>query len=184
MVPWLIPLLLAGGQAAGAAASSASNRGNREASERQAELDRAAREKADLRQTALAESTQNPFRQQLAQARAIALLDRLATAQTAPRTVTPAGPYAGYVPQMSGGVSYELSDTVQGDAGLLRDDVRRGRTAPTMTRPSNYGRTATLDLTATNPLAAPVPSYDPVEAEEEAKLRRLRRREILGAPRA
>lgn len=96
--------------------------------------------------TALTESGMNPFRQQLHQARSVADLDVLERASYNPVKLTPAAPYAGMAPQMSGGLNYTKSPELVRSAAALKANVMGGNTAPTMTDPKNFGKTATLDL--------------------------------------
>jgi hypothetical protein len=92
------------------------------------------------------ESGDDPFRQQLAQAGALGRLDAMGNATFAPRTIAPPARYAGSMPTIGGGFSWQPSAQLQGDARALQTSVRAGRTAPTMANPANYGRTAALDL--------------------------------------
>jgi hypothetical protein len=94
------------------------------------------------------ESALDPVRQQLQQASALTRLDRVANGSYTPVRFNLGGPYASYVPQTSGGYSYEATPDVRAGIGLLRDDVLQGRSAPSMTNPANYGRNAVLDLRA------------------------------------
>lgn len=106
--------------------------------------------------TALQESLANPFRHQAAQATTASALDRLERGSYTPaRLSLPSNPYAKYVPQVNGGFSYEKSPELVAAAHNLKGDVLAGHTAPTMTDPMNFGRTATLRLDANgNPIGA------------------------------
>jgi hypothetical protein len=76
-------------------------------------------------------------------------LDRLEHASYAPASVQLPERYAQYKPQISGGYSYEESPEMTAAAGKLKQSVLAGRTAPSMTSPDNFGKTAALDLTGT-----------------------------------
>jgi hypothetical protein len=121
------------------------------ANRKQHEEDREAAKDTANQRVAVEESMANPFRHQAAHGATVSALDRLERGSYTPVTLaTPpsAGKYASYVPQMSGGFSYEKSPELRKTAGALKADVMSGRTAPTMTDPLNYGRTATLALDA------------------------------------
>ena len=105
--------------------------------------DRRARDIAN-QNTALEESSLNPFRHQLSQASAIDKLDRMENMSFMnPRDMVPEQ-YRRYVPEMP---NLTPSAEAKASAGALKRDVMSGRTAPTMTDPNNYGKTATMDLT-------------------------------------
>jgi hypothetical protein len=146
MAPFIIPLLMALGSGAQTAAGAASARGARKSQEQLTREQIEQQERESLRGTALTESGMDPFRQQQQQAKAMAMLDRLARSSYTPRKVTPSGPYAQYVPEVTGGFSYEMDPQLRTDAEALKTSVRAGRTAPTQTNAANYGKTATLDL--------------------------------------
>jgi len=132
-----------GVSAAGNAIAGNKQRQSEEAlSREQLELDR----QQGLMNTASNESMADPFRQQLSQAGAAAKLDRLQHASYSPVSVNVPARYAQYKPQVTGGYSYERSPEVRQAAGALKESVLAGRTAPSMTSPDNYGKTATLDL--------------------------------------
>jgi hypothetical protein len=114
--------------------------------ERLARLNIDAETKNAIMALAFGESEQNPFRQQNAQAQSLAMLDRLANEQMTPTRITPDPHYAGSVPQISGGYSYERSPALRQSAAALQRSVMAGNTAPTQTNPANYGRTSALDL--------------------------------------
>jgi hypothetical protein len=84
---------------------------------------------------ALQESTLDPFRHQVDQARDAAYLDRQASPFKPPAGMEAFTPSA-----------LNPRPDMQTAAGLLRDDVLSGHTAPTMTDPNNFGKTGTLDL--------------------------------------
>lgn len=149
------------GLAAGAAEGVGgvlSRRADRQSQEKLTAQEIAARAALNRENIAAAESMADPFRHQLSQGRAINSLDRMERASYTPVRATPTGPYAKYVPQVSGGFSYEKSPELMASAGALKRDVMSGRTAPTMTNPMNYGRTATLSL---DPSGAPGPAPRP-----------------------
>jgi hypothetical protein len=100
---------------------------------------------------ALKESTQNPFRGQMSQAQAIALLDLLERGSYTPMKMQPAGRYAQYVPQTSGGYSYTKSPELIAGAGQLKRSVLQGQGMPTMTDSANWGKTGAQDLTQGQP---------------------------------
>jgi hypothetical protein len=118
--------------------------------------DRRARELA-LLEAALKESQLNPFRQQLSQATSVRDLDYLERGRYTPTKMTVPAAMQGFMPQMSGGFSYTPDPAVLKGYGDLKRDVMSGHTAPTMTDPSNYGKTATLDLLSGATGVGPVP---------------------------
>lgn len=138
------------------------SRANRKNQEQLTEQELKAREAEDLRRVAAAESLANPFRHQAAQGATAAALDRQERSTYKPVQVTPASAYAKYVPQVSGGFSYEKSPELVAASGALKRDVLAGHTAPTMTDPANYGKTAALNLDASGnpkgPTTGPVAS--------------------------
>jgi len=147
------------GAGAGAISSNMSNRRNAEAQEQMSREQIEAEERLARQKLAADESMADPFRQQLNQASAIKKLDQLERASYMPVGMTPAGPYAGSVPTMTGGYSYEKSPELIGSAGAIKRNVMAGHTAPTMTNPANHGRTAALDLLRI--LAGDVDAADP-----------------------
>lgn len=134
-------ILSALGAGAGGIASSISNR-NAQAQQIQATRDNTTANIAED------ESKLNPFRQQLDQAHTIGALDMAQNARISPAKVAVSGRYASAVPQMSGGFSYAPSQEYTDSAGALKRDVMLGHSAPTMTNPSNYGKTSALDLSS------------------------------------
>lgn len=96
--------------------------------------------------TALQESLANPFRGQASQIATASALDRTARGSYTPVHMTPPPGMEKYVPQMSGGYSYDKSPALTNAAAAAEKDVLAGHTAPTMTDPMNYGRTAALSL--------------------------------------
>lgn len=101
------------------------------------------------------ESTLDPFRQQMAQGGDIEKLDRLERGTyTKPMLSFGNGgapssggnPYAGYVPQVSGGYSYAKSPELVQSANALKTSIMAGNQAPSMTNPANYGKSSALDL--------------------------------------
>lgn len=143
-----IALLLSsiGAKAFSGIAGSRSSRKDREAGERLTRERIASDERLSAQDLAFKESLADPFRQQMSQAKALRKLDMLERARYRPTRLTPAAPYASYVPEVSGGFSYEQSPELTQDAAALKRNVRGGNVAPTMTNPANYGRTSTLDL--------------------------------------
>jgi hypothetical protein len=93
------------------------------------------------------ESLVDPFRQQMNQATDISALDRMERgAYTPVRPMSVPSRYAGTVPSFGGGFSYEKSPEMIASAGMLKRNVMGGNVAPSMTDPTNYGKTATLNL--------------------------------------
>jgi len=134
---------------AGGLKSLAAGRSNRQARADAAALEReklAQDEQQNQRSTAVAESTQDPFRQQMHQARDIGRLDLMQNATMAPMSFSFDPRYAKSVPTMSGGFSYTKGPDVTNSAAALKRNVMGGNVAPTMTDPANYGKTAALDL--------------------------------------
>lgn len=142
---WL-PWILAGASAASGIAGSISSNKQAKTAEQLAREKMAQDAAMQTQDIASKENTLDPFRQQLAQAKDIGQLDLMERASYSPTKLTPSGPYASYVPQMSGGFSYTKSPELTASAAALKRNVMAGRTAPTMTDPNNYGRTAALDL--------------------------------------
>lgn len=146
-----IPLLalLALGQGAQGVAGALESASGRKQAEKMSAAQIAADKARSDQSTGLQESLANPFRHQAAQASTASALDRLERGTySRPSVSLPNNPYAKYVPQVSGGFSYEKSPELINSARNLKTDVMAGRTAPTMTDPLNYGRTATLSLDA------------------------------------
>lgn len=156
----LIPLITSGLSFLGNALASRGQRKAQEAelaAQLEADKRRDARERdlaaaddaraRDLNTAGLAadESMADPFRQQLAQAGAIGRLD-LMERMGGTNTFTPPPEMASYVPQLVGGFSYTPSLDARGSAAALKRNIMAGNTAPTMTDPANYGRTAALNL--------------------------------------
>lgn len=142
-------LALAGSQAASSAGSAISNnrqlRSQEQLSRESLNLDR----EQGLMRTGLEESLANPFRHQMDQAGSIARLDAMQNASYMPSSVQMPDRYAQYAPKLSGGFSFQMSPEARQSAGKLKQSVMAGRTAPSMTSPDNFGKTATLDLTST-----------------------------------
>lgn len=147
---------------------------------RQREQDRELQEQESERDTALAESALNPFRHQLNQAETIGRLDMLEHASYAPVSITPPERYANRMPTITGGPSYAgPSDSTRQAAGALRRNVTAGQTAPSMTDPANFGRTATVDLsglTGQPDKGLGAPSYAPGVPSPAVSINDLRRR--------
>lgn len=110
--------------------------------------DLAASTAKDTQSLAGRESELDPFRNQMSQAKDIGQLDRLERASYAPvKLGMPSGsPYAKYMPQTSGGYSYEKSPELMASASALKKNVMGGNTAPSMTNPDNYGKTGAMDI--------------------------------------
>lgn len=135
-----------GGGALTALLSSISAANERKRNEQMTREGIQANRESDIRDLASKESTLDPFRQQMMQAGDISKLDRIERGSYSPVHMTPSGPYASYVPQMSGGFNYSKSPELIQSAAALKRNVMGGNTAPTMTDPTNYGKTAALDL--------------------------------------
>lgn len=146
-----IPLLalLALGQGAQGAAGALDAISGRKQQEKLSKASIAADKARGDQSTALQESMASPFRHQAAQGATAAALDRMERGTYAPTKLSmPNNSYAKYIPQRTGGFSYEKSPELISAARNLKTDVLSGRTAPTMTDPLNYGRTGTLALDA------------------------------------
>lgn len=141
---WLIPLIV-GSAGAGVSAYASSKAADKQRKAQQAEnaADRGLTEEQDIRRTALAESQLDPFRQQMAQQKNLAALDFLQGYNR--RSITPPSNVAPYAGGVGGGFAGP-SDRMRSYAGLAFDDIAAGHTAPTMTKPANYGKTSALDL--------------------------------------
>jgi hypothetical protein len=141
-------IALAGLGAAGTSAylSSRQNRQNRDAAAEQAELDRDERKGTNLLEVASRESLADPFRQQLSQGNALQRLDMMARANYTPSKISVPPEMQRFVPQVNHGFSYTPNPDLQTAAKLLQRSIASGQTAPTMTDPANYGRTAALNL--------------------------------------
>jgi hypothetical protein len=100
----------------------------------------------DTQALASKESTLDPFRSRMAQIGDVAKLDRVANATTAPRRLNIGGPFARFVPQSTGGYSYQESPELTGAARAAQTSVLSGQADPSMTNPANYGKTGALDL--------------------------------------
>lgn len=142
--------------------------------------DRRARDLAD-QNTASEESMANPFRHQVSQGRSALSLDAMERANFSPAQVTGGSSrYAGNKPTISGGFNYEISPELRAAAASLKASVLRGETAPTMTNPANYGRTAALQLDPATGLpiaqSAGAAGVDLGEDDGEDVLGMLRRR--------
>jgi hypothetical protein len=95
------------------------------------------------------EAQLNPFRNTNAQLGSAVALDRVARGSYTQPKVTIPGLRPEFMPQWSGGYSYEKSDELKGAATAARDAVLGGQgQAPTMTNPANYGQTGVMDLLA------------------------------------
>jgi hypothetical protein len=138
---WATLALGAGGAAASLYTANRNRTQDRELREDENQMT----EEQHLRQTALNESLADPFRHQVDQNRALGRLDAITQFQrptiTAPANVAP------YMGQVSGG--YQPSAQMQDAARKLFGDVASGHTAPSMTDPANYGRTAAVNLGGT-----------------------------------
>lgn len=140
---WLLSGLAGAASGIGGAIAANRQRRSQEAlSQASLDLDR----EQGLMRASYEESMADPFRHQLSQAGAMTDLDRIEHASYAPFTVGLPDRYAKYKPTISGGYSWQPSDEVRAGAGKLKQSVMAGNTAPSMTSPDNYGKTATLDL--------------------------------------
>jgi hypothetical protein len=99
-------------------------------------------------QTAERESELDPFRQQMDQAGDVASLDRLERASYTPHRYTMSPRGAAPQIESTGGYDYTKSPELVAAAAALKNDVLSGHTAPTMTDPKNFGKTAVLNLLA------------------------------------
>lgn len=149
--PLLLYLIAAGAGAASAAGSaySANKTSNTQTALTKAQIAENARQH-DL-DLAFQESTANPFRHQAAQASTLSALDELERGKYTPVSMTPNGPYAKYVPKVSGGYSYEKSPELTASAGALKQDVMAGHAAPSVMAP----RTNLTGTPITNPPMTP-----------------------------
>lgn len=147
--------IIAGAGIAGttAALQNRQSNKNRQAQQEEAALDRSAAAGRNTADVALEESMADPFRHQLGQARTLAALDLIARGRNTPTKISVPAGMEQWVPKISGGFSYDMNPDVRAAAQRLQQDVASGRTAPTMTDPANYGKTAVLNLR--NPSAAP-----------------------------
>lgn len=137
-----------GSQAVSAVGNGISQNRQRKSQEQLSREQLALEREQGLMDTASRENELNPFRQQLSQASSIASLDQMQNASYAPVSMQAPSRYASYVPKVSGGFSWQPSQDVRDSAGALKQNVMAGRTAPSMTTPDNYGKTATLDMNA------------------------------------
>lgn len=129
-VPWLPIIGAASGGASAAGQAISANK------QRQSEKDR----------LALEESTLNPFRQQLAQAKSIGQLDMMEHAPTRGTRLSAPTRYAAAAGDIDFRPSYAPSADVRSSAAALKQDVMAGNTAPRIGDPKNRGRSAVLDL--------------------------------------
>lgn len=100
----------------------------------------------DTQALASKESQLDPFRSRMMQMGDASKLDRVANATTTPRSINFGGPFAGFVPKMSGGYSYQKSPQLVNAARAAQTSVLSGNPDPSMTNTANYGRTGALDL--------------------------------------
>jgi hypothetical protein len=124
------------------------NNANRNQQDKLTAAQIAAQKQARDQATALQESLANPFRHQAAQISTASALDETANGRYTPVHLAAPSGMEKYMPQMSGGYSYEKSPAIINAATAAERDVLAGHTAPTMTDPMNYGRTAVLSLDA------------------------------------
>lgn len=139
-------LILAGAGAASSASSSMANRRSQREGNALTREQIAAEKEMQLKDIAAKEGMLDPFRDQLAQAGAIGKLDMMERASYSPTRMTPAGPYAEHVPNLTGGFSYEASPEMRSSASALKRSVMSGQGAPSQAIPGNVGRTGALDL--------------------------------------
>lgn len=141
-------LLAAGSGLAGGIAGAISNANNaKRTAQAQREAIQAQQQNA-TQNIAADESKLDPFRQQVSQAHDLFDLDRMERATYSPVHLAAAPGYESYVPQMSGGSSYTKSPELIAAAAALKRNILGGNVAPTMTDPTNYGKTAALNLLA------------------------------------
>jgi hypothetical protein len=206
MPAWLLPLVMGLGMGAQAIGSSISSRRNAEtqaqtekeiadarikAEKELAQMNAQAAWQRQTQQTASEEASLDPFRQQLYQGNAISWLDRMERERLDPINFDWSGnPYAHFIPQMSGGYSYEQSPELRQSAADLKRNVMSGMTAPSMTDPANYGRTAALNLLATaggvdpasaGALAQPYDPFKTTPTTDPYQTNAALRRAMLGA---
>jgi len=97
------------------------------------------------------EATTDPWGQTMAQAKDLSFLDVLERASTSPVRLNLGAdnPYAKWVPQRSGGFNYSASPELIAMAAAAKKAVAAGKgRTPTMTDPSNYGKTGGLDFSS------------------------------------
>jgi hypothetical protein len=141
------PIIAGGATAAGGAYLSQRNRNqDKEDAEAAREEDRSDRRETNILDIAQGESMADPFRHQNNQASSLAMLDRIANAQRGRTQISVPSEMQRFVPQISGGYSYEASPDLRTSAKLLQRSVAGGQGAPTMTDPANYGRTGAVNL--------------------------------------
>jgi hypothetical protein len=140
--------VIAGAGATGVSAYMSQRNRNRDREDAEAarEEDRADRRETNILDIAQGESMADPFRHQNNQASSLAMLDRIANAQRGRTQISVPSEMQRFVPQISGGYSYEASPDLRTSAKLLQRTVASGQGAPTMTDPANYGRTGALNL--------------------------------------
>lgn len=153
---WLIPLIVgAAGAGTSIAATASARRSAKEALAAQQEENAAGRllsEEQMRQRTALDESLADPFRHAMQQQNALGRLDMISRFNPTPIQVPDS--LRGYAPTMA--PSYSASPDMRSWATAAQREIAAGRgTAPTMTDPTNYGRTGALDLMS---LAAGKPS--------------------------
>jgi hypothetical protein len=139
-------ILAAGSGVAGSVAGSISDINNRKRQRQKEQEALQAGRDANALDVATSETALDPFRHQMDQARALSSLDRLERGSYKPVSLSAAPGYEKYVPHLFGGASYEKSPELIADARALKQNVRGGNVAPTMTDPTNYGKTSALDL--------------------------------------
>lgn len=167
-------LLLAGaGSAASAAGSAISNNRNRESQEELTRERIASDERMQGRDLLLKESMANPFRHQAAQAATLAALDHLERSRYSPVRLSAPARYAGYVPELSGGFSYERSPEVTASAGALKRDVMAGHRAPSVVPPGLAGPPVQVPTRRGREMGLETRGADGAPVEESAVLNLL-----------
>lgn len=152
-VNWAVvaPILAGAGTTAVGAYMSQRNRNqDREDAEEARAEDRADRRETNILDVASRESLADPFRHQNAQVSSLAMLDRIANAQRGKTQISVPSEMQRFMPQISGGYSYEQSPDLRAAAKLLQRSVASGETAPTQTNPANYGLTGAKNLNDPN----------------------------------
>lgn len=120
-------------------------RGKEKRAAKEAQKERDFQRERDVRGVAAEESMADPFRHSLAQMNAAAAFDQMQN--TRPKTISLPGLNPKYMPKLGGG--YQPSQELRDAAGAARTSVLAGQgQAPTMTDPTNYGKTGALNIIA------------------------------------
>lgn len=132
LIPILIGAAISGGSQVASSITSRKNNQDTIDHSREVETIRDKRERDLARDDrAFQESQLNPFRHQMNQARSIGALDLMANSSYKPLQMDRSGPYGQYMPQTTGGYSFESSPDVQQAAQLLKRSVISGQARPT-----------------------------------------------------